>query len=162
MRLLFPSDPLDKAAADDVYGEELDAARSLGLPCSLFSFEGFEAGEFRPRPAFQAGEEVIYRGWMLKPEGYSRLHASILERGGTPKTSPAQYRRCHYLPEWYPLCEDFTPATVVLARDADFATALADKPWSAYFVKDYVKSLTTQRGSIARNPEEIAEIVSLI
>ena len=63
--------------------------------------------------------QVLYRGWMLTPENYARLHGAILVAGGR-LTSPQQYRHCHYLPEWYPLCEDLTPATLFLSRNADF------------------------------------------
>lgn len=77
-------------------------------------------------------------------------------------TGTAQYRHCHHLPEWYPHCRDLTPATLVLPREADFAAALADTGWTACFVKDYVKSLTTQRGSVARNADEVIEILTLI
>ena len=47
-------------------------------------------------------------------------------------------------------------------RANDFAAALADTGWTACFVKDYVKSLTTQRGSVARNADEVIEILTLI
>jgi hypothetical protein len=162
MHFLFPSDPLDKSAPDEVYAEELGALRERGLSCSLFSFEDFESGNFRPRPAPGAGVAVLYRGWMLTPDAYSRLDSAVTSKGGSLATTPAQYRHCHHLPEWYPLCREFTPETVVLPRDSDFVAALADKRWPAFFVKDYVKSLTTARGSIAASPLEIEEIVSLI
>lgn len=162
MHLLFPSDPFDKAIADEAYREEFEAAQALGLGCSLFSFEAFEAGEFKARPSLAVDEGVLYRGWMLAPDAYSRLHDKVSAVGGALITSPAQYKHCHYLPEWYPLCEAFTPETVFAARDADFAAALADKDWPAYFVKDHVKSLTTQRGSVAASPQEVAEVVALI
>jgi hypothetical protein len=162
MHLLFPSDPFNKSVADEAYVEEFEALRELGVATSLFSFEDFEAGEFKPRPALTANEEVLYRGWMLTPDGYSRLSSAVSAKGGTLKTNPAQYRRCHHLPEWYALCADVTPETVIVPREADFVAALAGKEWPAYFVKDYVKSLTTQRGSVATTPQGVAEVVSLI
>jgi hypothetical protein len=162
MHLLFPSDPINRSVVDETYREEREASRAHGITSSLFSFEDFEAGEFKPRPALTANEEVLYRGWMLTPDGYSRLDSAVTARGGALKTSPAQYRRCHYLPEWYALCADVTPETIVVPRDTDFVTVLAGKNWPAYFVKDYVKSLTTQRGSVAATPQDVAEIVSLI
>ncbi|MDM5176015.1 ATP-grasp domain-containing protein [Massilia sp. DJPM01] len=162
MHLLFPCDPFNKRVADEAYGEEFDAARAAGFACSLFSFEDFETGQFKAQPALSAGVKVLYRGWMLTPEGYARLHHAIAEHGCAMASSPAQYRHSHYLPEWYALCEEFTPETVIVARDADFAAAVAGRNWPAYFVKDYVKSLTTQRGSVAATPQEIAEVVGLI
>lgn len=162
MHLLFPSDPFNKAAADEAYVDELEAVRALGISYSLFSFEDFEAGDFKPSPALSAADAVLYRGWMLAPEGYLRLHQAVTAKGGILRTNPTQYRHCHYLPEWYPLCEEFTPETIFLARDADFVAELSGKGWSAYFVKDFVKSLTTQRGSVAETPQEVAEVVALI
>ena len=162
MHLLYPSDPFNKFVADDAYSEEFEAMRALGLPCWLFSFEDFEAGDFKPRPPLDASEQVLYRGWMLTPDAYSQLHTAVASKGGSLKTNPTQYRHCHYLPEWYDHCHDLTPETVVLPRDSDFVSALADKHWPAYFVKDYVKSLTTARGSIAATSQEVEEVVSLI
>ena len=162
MHILYPSDPFNKSVADEAYAEEFDAWRALGQSCSLFSFEDFEVGEFKPKPMLATGESVLYRGWMVAPEMYARLHSAICTKGGVPITDPAQYRGCHYLPEWYSLCEDITPETVIVPKDADFVSALAGKDWPAYFVKDYLKSLTIPRGSIAATPEDVAVVVSLI
>ncbi|MBI3712433.1 MAG: ATP-grasp domain-containing protein [Burkholderiales bacterium] len=162
MHLLYPCDPFNKKVPDDAYAEEFVAAQAKGIPCSLFSAEDFECGEFTARPAFPEGVEVVYRGWMLTPQRYGELQAAILAKGAKALTSEQQYRHCHYLPEWYSLCEDLTPKTVFLAEDADFSIALSHHSWSAFFVKDYVKSLTTSRGSVAKNVQEIYEIVGLI
>lgn len=162
MRLLYPSDPFDKKKPDEVYEEEFNAAGQAGLSCSLYSAEDCELGEFKPRPLLLEGEEVVYRAWMLTPDSYAQLQSEIENKGGKVFTSLAQYRHCHYLPEWYSVCEDVTPKTIFLKKDDDFASALASYNWSRYFVKDYVKSLTTNRGSVATTVEEIAEIVALI
>jgi len=162
MRLLFPHDPFNKAIADDNYADEWQAANAMNVPCSLFSFEHFEEGEFRPLPAFAVGETVVYRGWMLRPERYAALFDACAAQGTTLVTTPAGYRHCHHLPEWYASCVGDTPETVFASRDADFAAAVAGKNWPAYFVKDYVKSLSSMRGSIAATPAEIASVVDLI
>lgn len=128
MHLLYPSAPDRSNAVDELFAEEYDAARSAGLACSLFCDEELESGRFRARPEFPANTQVLYRGWMLTPENYARLHGAILVAGGRPLTSPQQYRHCHYLPQWYPLCEDLTPATLFLSRNADFEAVLAQKP----------------------------------
>jgi len=162
MTLLYPSDPLDSRRPDDAFAAEFEAVRSIGIDVALFQAEGVASGDFRPRPAFAPGNQVAYRGWMLTPGEYEALHAAIKGRGGHPLTSGREYQRAHYLPEWYPTLADITPRTVVLPKDADFAAALSRHPWPAYFVKDYVKSLTTRRGSVARTPTEIREIIDEI
>jgi ATP-grasp domain, R2K clade family 3 len=162
MRLLYPSDPFDKKQPDENYAEEFLAAEAAGIACSLYSAEDFETGDFKPRPRFSSEEEILYRGWMLGLDGYRELVDAIEQSDARAVTSLVQYRYCHHLPEWYALCEDVTPETIFVAQGADYAAAVSDRGWSAYFVKDYVKSLTTTRGSVARSTAEIAEIVSLI
>jgi hypothetical protein len=162
VRLLYPCDPFERKKPDEAYVEEHGAALAQGMSCSLFSAEDFEDGQFKPRPPLQEDETVIYRGWMMRPDRYAALQATIEGEGAKVLTTAAQYRSCHYLPEWYPLCESLTPKTVFLQKDSDFANSLKDLGWTAFFVKDYVKSLTTARGSVARTVEEIPEILELI
>jgi len=162
IRLIYPCDPLDVRQPDENYAEEFFAARAAGLSCSAFSIEDLERGGFRPAPGLEPGERVLYRGWMLDPVGYERLCESIARGGAEAVTSPDDYLRCHYLPNWYETCQDLTPPTVFLARSANFASELAPLDWPRYFVKDYVKSLTTARGSVAETPSQVAEIVDLI
>ncbi len=161
MRILYPSDPLDKNKPDDYYEEEVIAALDAGFDCSLYAAEEFEFGEFKPRPALD-GDDVLYRGWMLTPEQYDYLLKAVNSHDGRMITSVAQYKHCHYLPEWYHACETFTPKTVFAQQGDDYAALVDSLGWSAYFVKDYVKSLTTSRGSFAKNASEIDEIVELI
>lgn len=162
MQILFPSDPFNKLVADEPYVEEMQAAQAAGIACLLFSLEDFQQGEFKVRPALIEGEELLYRGWMLSPDEYAMLHKAIVTRGAVPISNPSQYRLCHHLPEWYSSCTEFTPSTVVVPKDADFEAAVAGLSWSRYFVKDYVKSLTTSRGSAADTAGEIASVVALI
>jgi hypothetical protein len=162
MRLLYPCNPFEKKRPDDFYQDEFDAAVAAGIPCSLFSSEDLGSGQFKPFPAIQAEEKILYRGWMLALDAYAVLCDAIQSKGALPVTSLQQYRLCHHLPNWYEACREFTPETVFLSKGDDFCRSLVGLKWPAYFVKDYVKSLTTSRGSVARSCEEVAEIVSLI
>ncbi len=162
MHLLYPCDPFDKKRVDDDYQEELTAAQSAGFACFLFSAEDFELGEFKPLPLDGFHGDILYRGWMLTPERYADLYRAIKAKGARMLVSPQAYRQCHYLPEWYDQCAEFTPKTMFLSKDDDFAARLMTTGWKAYFVKDFVKSLTTTRGSVARDAAEVREIVGLI
>jgi hypothetical protein len=162
MHLLLPSDPFNKSAPDEAYAEEFTAFRALGRSVSLFSFEDFEQGEFKARPPLPDGAIVLYRGWMLTPKNYTRLNKAVAARGATLNTSPQQYELCHYLPGWYETCRELTIPTVFAAEDSDFSEVLAPLDWQKYFVKDFVKSLTTARGSVAETIEEVYEVVTLL
>jgi hypothetical protein len=162
MHLLYPCDPFNQNLVDEAYAEEFAVLKGLGFSHSLFSFEDFEDGKFRPKPLLPVGVQVLYRGWMMTPEVYARLYDAVSSNGGQLRTDASAYRRCHHLPGWYALCVDYTPETVVAPRNADFVSLMAGKDWPGYFVKDYVKSLSIQRGSFASKPEEIGEVVALI
>jgi hypothetical protein len=162
MRLLYPSNPIDLKVADDAYLDEYAAARSVGFDVSLFSFEDFERGDFKPRPTLQPGDIVLYRGWMLSVQLFESLVRALEARSAEAFTSVAGYKAGHHLPQWYPLLSAFTAETVILTEEADFASELAGLNWPGYFVKDYVKSLSTAGGSLVSRPEEIADVVSLM
>ena len=83
-------------------------------------------------------------------------------KGATVVVTAKDYQCCHYLPEWYDQCQDITPRTLFLTKGDDFLSLLSKIGWSAYFVKDFVKSLTSTRSSIARNAAEVQEIIKLI
>ncbi|WP_397458347.1 ATP-grasp domain-containing protein [Pseudomonas asplenii] len=162
MHLLYPCDPFDSKQPDENYRDEYTAALAEGLSASLFSFDDFETGTFKARPAIPAGATVLYRGWMLTPENYARLVDAWQERGLQAFTSVEQYRHCHHLPQWYPLLAEHTSETRVLAPDADFVQALSGLNWPGYFIKDYVKSLNTAGGSLVETPEQIQTVVNLM
>jgi hypothetical protein len=144
MRILYPSDPSNAKAPDDVFAAEYNAASAMGLPLSLFSFEDLVVGVFRARPLLGMGEQVLNRGWMLAADRYPALANAIRAKGVRPFIDPEQYTLCHHLPQWYPLLIELTPPTRVFARGDDYVTALHDSGWPGSFVKDFVKSLTAQ------------------
>ena len=162
MKLLYCSDPFDKRSPDGLFAEEYNAVVALGVPTALLDAEEFDHGRILCRPRLGEGDDVLYRGWMMNPDRYSAFESGVSAMNARMLTSTADFRHCHHLPEWYSSCEEFTPRTVVFPQNAEFEQEIGALGWSAYFVKDYVKSLTTSRGSIARTPAEVAEVVSLI
>lgn len=163
VQFLFLSDPFSRKLPDSAYLEEYEAAQAAGIPCSLISYESIdEGGVFRPFPALVPDLPVVYRGWMMPVEKYERLYRLIRDAKGALLTDPGRYVQCHHLPGWYQSVTDLTPKTLALNESDDFKEALSEKRWAQYFVKDYVKSLTTARGSVAKNADEVREIVDLI
>lgn len=97
---------------------------------------------------------------MVKGEEYSALVSAIETCGAKAFTSPQEYLASHHLPNWYPLLADLTPETRVFPADADIVAELRALGWGAYFLKDYVKSLKTARGSIVRDPAEAPAVIA--
>lgn len=162
MRVLYPDDPLNQRRPEGLFAAEYDLARARGFDVSIFSFEDFDRGRFSPKPQLAEGEAVIYRGWMLKLDGYERLMKEVSGSSARMVVSLENYRNTHHLPSWYPLIKDLTAETLVFEENTDFVTALRDRKWSGYFVKDYAKSLNTGTGSLVETPDEIARVVAQI
>ncbi len=154
MRLLYPSSPLNARQADDFYELERSAARAAGLETALWTEDAK-----RISPALSAGEIVVYRGWMLRAPEYAQLQTLVESAGARLLAPQAMYTRTHHLPEWYGLLEEFTPRTRFF-KDAEAALSALEFENGPFFVKDWVKSLSSARGSIAANAAEIAEIAA--
>ena len=99
---------------------------------------------------------------MLNPLNYKKLATFIESKGAIPLTNYENYLNCHHLPNWYESCKDFTAESVFFPNDSSLVEKIRGLGWDKYFIKDFVKSNTTERGSIATNPKEAAEIVKLI
>ena len=52
---------------------------------------------------------------MLSPSAYELLVKAVQTSGATAFTSKAEYLLTHYLPNWYPLIPDLTPATTSMS-----------------------------------------------
>jgi hypothetical protein len=160
LRIIFPADPFQPRMPDEAYVEELAACRAAGHHCSTLVWNPGE----RPRayPALNAEESVLWRGWMLTVDDYAAMCDWVAAAGAMMVTNPEQYVLCHHLPKWYPSCVGLTPNTIIIPNDRLDWDRLDLPAWPAYFVKDFVKSLTTSRGSVAGNIAEVREIAELI
>jgi len=161
-RILYPYNPLNNKEADEPYQDEFQLISSKGINCSLFDFDMLEFDEFKPVPRIEEGESILYRGWMMSPDIYSKLEEYVSRRGASLITNSTNYIKCHHLPGWYENCKQYTPETVFLSDDEKLKNKLDALGWSKFFVKDFVKSNSTEIGSIASNSEECLKIVSLI
>ena len=160
MQFVYSSSVLEPKKPDELFQDEARALRAAGHAISVIDVEALENGKTRILPALQSQANVIYRGWMLKPATYANWIASLAEADSTPLTDETAYRAAHYLPEWYSLLADYTPATVVLALDDELEGNLRQIGWSRFFIKDYVKSLKTSVGSFIDKPEQIHTVIA--
>ena len=99
LHLLYPANPLRRSEPDELYAEEHATARDLGFDVSLFQFEEFLDGGFLSRPSLPSGCTVLYRGWMLTPEHYKRLHSEVALLGANLRgghCSPSRWSSADY------------------------------------------------------------------
>lgn len=162
MQIIYPDDYSNQGRPDENFAEEFTCAKDRGIRCFLLSSEAAALGKTRFSGRFEPGVPVIWRGWMLNAEEYRQLHRAVTANGGEMLESPDEYLRNHHITGWYEPCKSYTAETVLTTADTDFDTLVTQLCWPAYFVKDYVKSLTTSRGSVAHNATEIREVLKLI
>ena len=162
MRVIFPHNPLHEKEADGPFSEEYEQLKELGIDCSLFDYDSLPFNEFKPKPAINEGDLILYRGWMLTPTKYENLSSMVDSKGAKMITTPCEFIRSHHLPGWYESVAEFTPETIFV-ENVELAISVAENSgWQEFFVKDYVKSNYNERGSIAKSPLEVDEIISLI
>jgi len=157
IHFLFPSNPLKASAIEEMFEDQARALAAAGFTVSVCPDSVVQRA--RPLRDVPPGATVVYRGWMLNAAEYGRLAEAITTAGAAPFTTPATYLAAHHLPNWYPLIKEFTPETRVLPAGADPEADLRALGWDAFFLKDYVKSLKTSRGSIIRNPSDVWGVI---
>ncbi len=148
---LYPSDYFKPKAVDEQFLEESLWLKECGH--KIITLNDISA---------LTGETVIIRGWMMNEDEYKLNTFFVESKGGKMLTSLEDYYASHHLPNWYPKVSDLTPETLIVSKDSlDALEDVVSKDgWTEFFVKDYVKSLTTKHGSIARSLSEVKEIIA--
>jgi hypothetical protein len=152
IHFVFPSDPLNPRRVDEHFAAQRSSLTDAAFSTSLVSDAVFEGRSvLREIPA---GAVVVYRGWMVDAVQYRNFVSRVHEAGGLPLTSLNRYLAAHHLPNWYPKVRELTAETVIYSADVDLEAELGRLGWSAFFVKDYVKSLKTSAGSLISDPAD--------
>jgi len=144
-KILFPSEPFNIRNIDDEFKTELTTSKMF-FDNYFFDLDSFEMEEkLISNIDFKDECRLIYRGWMLKPEQYKKLHSLILKKsnGGIKlMNSPMEYEQLHCFPLIYPEISEFTPK-IKIVRDINMLNY--DMEYD-FFLKDYVKSIKTING----------------
>lgn len=135
MNILFPSSPLQPKAVDESFGEEARAAKEAGFGISRVDLEILLGGEVKlagiPEAKDDLGvRDMLYRGWLMKPEHYQALSAKLEWR---LVTGPVAYEIAYNLPRWYLLFgEGHTPRTLILPGNTFDLDEVAAKVWQTF------------------------------
>ena len=162
LRILFPSNPLNSQQADGNFQEEYEYLQTQGIACSLFDYDALTFNKFYPRPMIQTHEKNLYRGWMMDINLYQKFVTVVQAKGVHLITSDLNYSYSHHLPNWYTACKDFTAESYWFKDTARLIPTMQKLGWNSYFVKDFVKSNNTERGSIAYSATDVLEIIELL
>lgn len=167
--ILFPGDYFSLNNPNDNFTAELDAVTATDdLDVAIFNYDEFIEGAPLRLNKSPHGiyKDIIYRGWMMKPEQYKRFCDELKTMGLEPFTSPVCYERMHCFPNAGEMFDDQTPRFLVFPEengvvhiDADEVNAEFDR----FMFKDYVKSVKgTSFPKCIHTPVSQAELDSLI
>jgi hypothetical protein len=157
---LFPCETFNIKKVDDHFKAEHDLFKSEGFNVALIDLEdNIVSGTFE-------NHVFIYRGWMLSESEYDLMETLILGKDCTLLTNKESYYESHHLFRQYSNLNKegisaYSPETH-FCKEEDVEGLANDIGWDKFFVKDFVKSLTTDRGSIANSKEDVLEIVEQI
>lgn len=140
--LLVPGDPLNPRKVDPHFAAQADAARELGVRVARIDHDALD----RPDEAVAsvpAGDDAVYRGWMMTASQYDGFAKALDARGVTLRTNGEEYKTAHELPGWYDALAVATPSSVwTEGPDLDALESLFDRLGGGPVVlRDYVKSM---------------------
>lgn len=151
--LLYPSNPLAHHQVDEQYQEEYAYAKQAGLLVHCFDID--QIGQSKIFPALTDNHIILYRGYMLTQIAYEQLEQRFGSRLLTNKSS---YFNAHYLPNWYESIKELTIPSLITTEEK--AKEDFKKYGNQVFIKDYVKSLKTGKGSIVDNQEDLDRAIT--
>ena len=153
IHFLMSADEMNSLLVEEIFRPQAEMLRQYGFGVSIVRGSVFEKGA--NIEGLPLGAKVIYRGWMVKPEEYDRFEQAVIKVGASLFTDGTKYRLTHYLPNWYPLLCNFTPETAVVYCVEELKPTLQRLGWGKYFLKDFVKSLKVDGGSIVESANDV-------
>lgn len=156
---LFPSSYINQKQPDENFADEYKYLKDQGFDCVLYNSEKFDKGIISIDISKILNKTIIYRGWMLNKNEYNKLCNFVETHDAKMMTSLQNYLLCHHLPNWYELLKDYTPETIIIEKNDNIEKAMTKLGGKKFFIKDFVKSVTENGGSIVENQNDINRII---
>lgn len=147
---LYPCDPFENQKVDSMFQAEYDVMKNL-FNVQLINVDNLDSAKNYKL----LRNNCIYRGWMLTENQYKKLELGC---NGLLIVSTKDYLSSHYLSNWYEELKELTPKTIITSED-NAIKDFENSGWNTAFIKDYVKSLKTGKGSIIDSSEDIARAI---
>lgn len=141
--ILFPSSYFSIKNVDEDLQEEYDAVMETGLfDVVLFSYDKwFNEGKLILNSPVDKPCKAVYRGWMMKPEKYSKFYEQLRINGIELLTKPDEYQHFHIFPNVYPKLVSDTAEMIIFPDGDNIDVEDLKKKFHRFMVKDYVKSV---------------------
>lgn len=141
--ILYPSSYFSIKNVDEDLQKEYNAVKDTGLfDIVLFSYDKwFNEGKLVLNQLVAEQCNAVYRGWMMKPEVYSRFYEQLREKGIELITKPSEYEHFHIFPNVYAEIADDTAKMKVFPGGTGLDVEELKKTFKRFMIKDYVKSV---------------------
>lgn len=140
--ILFPCSFFSMKEVDECYQKEYEAALAVeGFDIIFYNYDEFVSeGILRLNRVPEEPMNVIYRGWMLKPEQYKDFYEKLKLKNINLITLPGQYSYYHDFSNSY---QDIskTPDALFFPEGETVELKAIKKRMSRFMLKDYVKSV---------------------
>lgn len=143
--IVFPSDCFSNKKVEESFVEEFNAFKKAGYNIYLINLD-----DYKVFPKLE-DDNLIYRGWMLTEEQYKKLNEIL---NGKLLINVNEYLKSHYFPGWYYSIENFTVKSIISNKE-NAVNDFEKSSWDKAFIKDYVKSLKSGKGSIVDSSEDL-------
>lgn len=166
LSFIFPSDSFNPKQIDEFYLSQAQGLKAMGFP--IFHINTDELEESFIYQLNEEGKSIrikkedidlatkfIYRGWMLNQQNHEALNKKFFYQ---LKTDTDNYLFMHHLPNWYHLLNTYTIESVI-TNEENIAIDFKASGFKEGFIKDYVKSIKTGKGSIVENQEDIDHLI---
>ena len=148
---ILPSSPFSVKEVDSSYEEEFNLLKNEGFKVYLMNIDELDTTKIYPK---YEEEKLIYRGWMLSEENYQKLNNKVNQN---LIVQTKEYLSSHHIINWYDNIKEDTFETHF--TDIENAATLFNKlQWKEVFIKDYVKSIKTGKGSIVDSVDDIERL----
>ena len=137
---------------DETFEKEYIICMNSGVCVRLIDIDNILHGKILPQ--IPTDSKILYRGWMLNEKQYELLQNRF---GLQLITSKHNYLMSHFLPNWYEDIKDITIPSIITNENKaceDFKQFEGKA-----FLKDYVKSLKTGKGSIVTSNSDIERVI---
>lgn len=142
MLIIFPCDFFNKNQVESMYESEYEAIKTYpDIEVSFFNYDDFAMGKtLELTMQDNSYKEAIYRGWMMKPELYSRFYSELEQKNIKLINTPTEYNACHLFQNTYPKIKEYTPEILYFpTRKVNWG--LVNDKFERFFIKDEVKSV---------------------
>lgn len=163
---IFPSDSFNPKMVDEFYLPQAQKLMAMGFHVFHLNTDEIDNSSIYQltennksvkiiREEIDIAQKFIYRGWMLNQDSYNDLTRKLYFQLMTDKES---YLFSHHLPNWYKVLENYTMSSIV-TNEENIKEDFLNSSFEAGFIKDYVKSIKTGKGSIVESEADLDNLI---